>query len=74
MRRINVTARGKGSGDAWCVSVRRGQMSREEKRGNRAYWRARIGYGRRWVVEDVFSLFKRVFDEHQMAPMWEKIV
>ncbi len=61
MHTINVTARGKGSGDAWGVSVRNQMggspeathlnlMSREEKRENQAYWKARIGYGTRWLV------------------------
>ncbi len=61
MHTINVTARDKGSGDAWGVSVRNQMggspeatrlnlMSREEKRENQVYWKARIGYGIRWLV------------------------
>lgn len=85
MHIISVTARGKGSGDAWGVSVR-GQlggshdatrldlMGREEKRENQVYWKSRIGYNRRWVVEGVFSMFKRLFGEHLMALKWENIV
>ncbi len=58
MHTINVTARGKGSGDAWGVSVMNQMggspeathlnlMSREEKRENQVYWNARIGYSTR---------------------------
>ena len=49
-------------------------MGREEKRGNQAYWKSRIGYNRRWVVEGVFSVFKRLFGEHLMALKWDNIV
>ncbi|MYB30704.1 MAG: transposase [Cenarchaeum sp. SB0663_bin_5] len=38
------------------------------------YWKAKIGYRRRWVVEGVFSIFKRVFGEHAMALKQENIV
>ena len=82
---INVAARGKGSGDARGMSVRDqmggspgatrpGLMGREEKRENQAYWKARTGYGHRWLAEAVFSAFKRLFGEHPMAPEWENIV
>ena len=82
---INVTARGKGSGDAWGISVRDqlggspdatrlDLMDRKEKRENQAYWKARIGYGHRWLAEAVFSVFKRLFGEHLMALKWENIV
>ena len=82
---INVTARGRGSGDAWGISVRDQMggspdatrldlMGREEKRENQAYWKARIGYGHRWIAEAVFSVFKRLFGEHLMALKWENIV
>lgn len=72
-----MTARGRGSGDAWGVSVR-GQLgngpevtrldllSREEMRENQMYWKAKIGYSMRWVAEGVFSIFKHVFGEHMM--------
>ena len=54
LHRINVTARGKGSGDAWSISAR-GKLggisdatrvdllSREGKRESRIYWKAKIG-------------------------------
>ncbi len=79
---VNVTARGKGSGDAWGISVRDQMggspdatrldlMDREEKRENQVYWKVRIGYGHRWLVEAVFSVFKRLFGEHLMALIYE---
>ncbi len=82
---VNVTARGKGSGDAWGISVRDQMggspdatrldlMDREEKRENQVYWKVRIGYGHRWLVEAVFSVFKRLFGEHLMALKWDNIV
>ena len=85
LHKINVTARGKGSGDAWGVSVRDqlggspeatrlDLISREEKRENQAYWKAKIGYNMRWVVEGVFSIFKRIFGEHVMALKWSNII
>ena len=85
LHRINVTARNKGSGDAWGVSVRDqlggspeatrlDLLSREEKRENQAYWKAKIGYNMRWVAEGAFSIFKRVFGEHVMSLKWESII
>ena len=85
MHTINVTGRGKGSGDAWGLSVRYqlggrpdakrlDLMSREEKRENQVYWKARTGYSQRWVVEGVFSMFKRMFGEHVTALKWENIL
>ena len=58
MHTVNVTGRGKGSGDAWGLSVRDqlgaspnakrlDLMSREEKRENQVYWKARLGYNMR---------------------------
>ena len=85
LHRINVTARGKGSGDAWGVSVR-GQLggspeatrldllSRKEKRENQICWKAKIGYSMRWVAEGAFSIFKRVFGEHVASPKWGSII
>ena len=85
LHKTNVTARGKGSGDAWGVSVRDqlggspdakrlDLMSQEEKKENQTYWKARLGYNMRWVVEGVFSLFKRLFGEHVTALKWENII
>ena len=85
LHRINVTARNKGSGDAWGISVRDqlggcpeatrpDLLSREEKRENQTYWKAKIGYNMRWVVEGAFSIFKRIFGEHVMSLKWENII
>ena len=85
LHKINVTPRSRGSGAAWGISVRDqlggstkatrlDLLSKEEKRENQVYWKARIGYRRRWVVEGVFSIFKRVFGEHVLALKWENIV
>ena len=74
LHRNDVTARCKGSGDAWGVSVRDqlggspdakrlDPMSQEEKKENQTYRKARLDYNMRWVVEGVFSLFKRLFGE-----------
>ena len=85
LHRINVTARGKGSGDAWGVSVRDqlgggpettrlDLLSREERRENQTYWKAKIGYNMRWVAEGVFSIFKRIFGEHVMSLKWKNVI
>lgn len=31
------------------------------------YWRDSVSYGKRWIVESVFSVLKRIFGEHVMA-------
>jgi transposase len=31
------------------------------------YWKDSVSYGRRWIVESVFSVLKRIFGEHVMA-------
>ena len=85
LHRINVTARNRGSGDAWGISVRDqlggspeatrlDLLSREEKRENQAYWKAKIGYNMRWVAEGAFSIFKRVFGEHVLSLKWENTI
>ena len=42
-------------------------LSREEKRENQAYWKAKIGYNVRWVAEGAISIFKRISGEHVMS-------
>ncbi len=82
---INVMTRGGGSGDAWGITVRDqmggsprvtrlNMINKNEKYENQTYWKARIGYGMRWLVESVFSEFKRLLGEHLMALKWENIV
>lgn len=34
---------------------------------NYQYWKDSVSYGSRWIVESVFSAFKRMFGEHVMA-------
>jgi len=34
---------------------------------NYQYWKDSVSYGRRWIVESVFSVLKRIFGEHVMA-------
>ena len=31
------------------------------------YWKDSVRYGKRWIVESVFSVLKRIFGEHVMA-------
>ncbi len=38
------------------------------------YWKDSIGYGRRWIVESVFSVLKRIFGEHVMAHKRQNMV
>ncbi|MEM3006432.1 MAG: IS5 family transposase [Candidatus Nitrosotenuis sp.] len=35
--------------------------------GNYQHWRDSVSYGKRWIVESVFSALKRIFGEHVMA-------
>ena len=37
-------------------------------------WRERSGYGYRWIVETVFSAFKRIFGEYVSAKKMEYII
>ncbi len=37
-------------------------------------WKGKFGYGFRWIVESVFSVFKRVFGEYVSAKKFENIV
>ena len=86
LHRINVTARNKGSGDAWGVSVRdqlgggpRGHAAGpaepggEEGEPNLLEGQDRIQHemgGR----GSAFSIFKRIFGEHVLSLQWESII
>ena len=81
--RTNLTAEGKEADDIWAISVRDQlggspdvidlkQISREEKKENQAYWKARIGHDIRWVVEGVFSIFEWIFWRTCNGPQAEK--
>ena len=78
------TARGRGTGDAWGDAVREqlggspetriGRMGREEREENSRYWRSRVGYNRRWLIEIIISAFKRMFGDHMHSRKWEHMV
>ena len=82
--RINSTARGKGSGDAWGLAVWDqlggspvspvGTLTSKQKEENQKKWKSRVRYGRRWIVEIVFSAFKRIFGEYVMAAKRENMI
>jgi len=38
------------------------------------YWKDSVSYGKRWIVESVFSVLKRIFGEHVRAVKWENII
>lgn len=77
-------ARGKGTGDAWGLAVREqlggspetriDGMGEEEKEENKRYWKSRVGYGRRWLIEIIISAFKRMFGDHVQSRRWEHMV
>ena len=71
---VNSSGRGKGTGDAWGMAVREQlggstdshvwKVSNDEKKRLREEWKKKAWYGKRWLVEIVFSAFKRMFGEH----------
>ena len=72
--KVSSTPKGKGAGDVWSMAVedqfgdpdpnRVKWLPDKEKKNNQKEWKARVGYGKRWIVEIVFSAFKRMFGEH----------
>ena len=46
----------------------------EEKKDNQKEWKARVEYGKRWIVEIVFSAFKRMFGEHLYSLKWKNMI
>jgi len=73
--------------DAWDMSVREqlggsltahiGGLSDDAKKENRRYWKSRVGYGQRWIVEIIIiiiSAFKRLFGNSVSARKWENMV
>ncbi len=50
------------------------ELTKEQKLENRAKWKKRVGYGKRSLVETVFSMFKNLFGEHVRSRKWENIV
>lgn len=77
-------ARGMGTGDAWGEAVREqlggspetriGGIGMEEREENKMYWKSRVGYNRRWLIEIIISAFKRMFGDHVHSRKWEHIV
>jgi len=43
------------------------KMSVISQLANYQYWKDSVSYGKRWIVESVFSVLKRIFGEHVMA-------
>ena len=81
---VNSSGHGKGTGDAWGMAVREQfggsadsrvwKMSNDEKKRLREEWKKKAGYGKRWLVEIVFSAFKRMFGEHLYSLKWKNMV
>ena len=81
---VDSRGRGKGAGDAWGMAVREQlggsadsrvwKMSNDEKKRLREEWKKKAGYGKRWLVEIVFSAFKRMFGEHLYSLKWKNMV
>ena len=81
---VNSRGREKGIGDAWGMAVREQlggyadchmwKMSNDEKKRLREEWKKRVEYGKRWLVEIVFSAFKRMFGEHLYSLKWKNMV
>ena len=46
----------------------------EDKEANREEWKKMIAYGLRWIVEIVFSAFKRIFGESVRALRRDNII
>ena len=82
--KVSSLARGKGTGDAWGIAVREQlggsadshvwKMSDDEKRRFREEWKKKVEYGKRWLVETMFSAFKRMFGEHLYSLKWKNMV
>ena len=82
--KVSSTPKGKGAGDVWGMAVRDQfggsdpnrvkWLPDEEKKSNQKEWKVRVGYGKRWIVEIVFSAFKRMFGEHLYSLKWQNMV
>ena len=46
----------------------------DEKKRLREEWKKKAGYGKRWLVEIVFSAFKRMFGEQLYSLKWKNMV
>ena len=82
--RVNSMARGKETGDAWGIAVRKQlggsagshvwKMSDDEKRRFREEWKKKVEYGKRWLVEIAPSAFKQMFGERLYSLKWKNIL
>ena len=83
--RVNSMARGKGTGDAWGIAVRKQlggyagnhawKMSDGEKKKRfRKEWKKKVEHGKRWLVEIAPSAFKRMFGERLYSLKWKNMV
>jgi len=58
-----------------CTCLHIGGLSDDAKKENRRYWKSRVEYGQRWIVEIIIiSAFKRLFGNSVHARKWENIV
>ncbi len=84
--RLNSNSRSKGKGRARSLAVqdqlcgsKRGPkelaaLDAGERSKNQKEWKRKVGYGRRWPVEIVFSAFKRRFGDFVMARTMRNII
>ena len=49
-------------------------LDADERSKNQKEWKRKVGYGRRWLVEIVFSAFKRRFGDFVMARTMKNII
>ena len=49
-------------------------LDRDERARNQKKWKEKVGYGRRWLVEIVFSSFKRRFGDSVRARTMKNII
>ena len=49
-------------------------LGKDERARNQKEWKGRVSYGRRWLVEIVFSSFKRKFGDSVMARTMKNII
>ena len=49
-------------------------MDSKEREENSMYWKSRIGYNRRRLIEIIISAFKRMFGDCMHLRKWEDMV
>ena len=73
-RGIEAVIKPRGSSRPDTPSPDRRRVVKEYLRLGHDVWAGLKGYGRRWMVETVYSTFKRAFGEHCMAQTFRNIV